>query len=864
MRRLIATIRQRTTALPAVESSMSKDVLHVVPFSRLTLFGLGDREASLSRGAQIISRALRLVESGDDFCFTLENPVHLSAYLGAHPEAAARVRELVCAGRLELGAAWTQMDHRLSAGEDLVRNLLYGKAFAREALGVDPTVAHLGDGRGTDSQFAQVAFKCGIEHVVLTGTGWQQPVLFRWLGPDGSQVVCWNANGGGRLLWEAVRGAPQARRARNAEIARQREFHEGRMPLHWGGPMVQPSEATLEELLAWAEDEAVDVRLGTPSGVIPQSQLEGRLPEVHGANPPGGPHLEPVFPETAPLNDPAVCGLSRAEQTSAMAETLAAYPYPRVALESAWLRQLESTSYRYDGAASMEGLERRRVDQQTVIAAADALVCEAERRIAERVKPRDGPEGRMPIVVFNALSWTRTDLVEVHVTFYGEAEGTDFSRYETYRLVDASGRTTPFQELAGRQTDTAEVRLVFAARQVPANGFATYYLVPGVTETQRLVGIQPPEMMAPGRMTPEFPEPSFVLEDVEDRVSDGFGGVRIGRRFRTAFFDLEVDEITGRVRVSDRNAGVVLVDGIHLIGVEEALTGRSALTGRRFEMAVERVDLEESGEVRATLLVAGKLLSSPCEIRYRVYGELDRMDVDLRLQWRDRNPVRVQMVFPVAAGTIRHGTPHGHRKLREAVREGDSLEAQRICQGWVAVDGPDRGFVIASDRKAFQFADGEVRGDVLHSGLDPASYSYNVIWRSFPDPLTTRYTLRGYPGDFARGNAFRDGWNLRQGLHGRVVYDLVSEKSLPDRMQFISLDGPGIVCATIKQAEDGEGLILRAYESVGNACEARLVACRNMVSLQETDLMERRVRDLDSDAIGFAPFEIKTLRVVLN
>ena len=847
-----------------VESTMSKEAIYVVPFSRLTLFGLGDKEACLSRGAEIIAQILRLVAARDDFRFLIEDLVCLYAYLEAHPESVERIRAAVSAGRLELGAGWTQMDHRLSTGEDLVRNLLYGKAFARDVLGADPTVVHLGDGSGTSSQYVQVALKCGIEHIVLTASGWNQDVLFRWRGPDGSQVVCWNATGGSQLLWEAVRGTPQTRRARNAAIAGQRERHEGRLPLHWGGLMVQPSEAALVELAEWAEAEAVDLKLGTPSDIIPQFKATEQLKEVCEQNSPAGSHLEPVYPGTAPLNDPAVCGLLRAEQMSAMAVTLFPFTYPGTDLKSAWLRQLEATSYRYDGAAAKEGLERRRSDQRAVITTAVRIVREAERMIAERVTPRDGPDGRLPIVVFNPLSWPRTDLVEVHVTFYGDVEATDFTRYEIYKLVDASGRTVPFQELAGRQTETAEVRLVFAAREVPANGYATYYLVPGVSETQRLVGIQPPEMMAPGRMTPEFPEPSFVLKDVEDRVSEAFGYVRIGRRFRTAFVDLEVNEITGRVRVSDRSTGVLLVDGIHVIGTEDALTSGSSATGRRFEMAVERVDLEESGEVRATLLVAGKLMSSPCEIRYRLYGGMDRVDVDLRLQWRDPKPVRVQMVFPVAGDSIRYGTPHGYQKLERDGTERDSLQVQRVCQGWVAVDGSDGGFVLASDRKAFQFGAGVVRGDVLHSGLDPASYSYNVIWRSFPDVVTSRYSIRGYRGDFAQGNAFQDGWNLRQRLHARVVYDSVSEKSLPDKMQFLFLDGPGIVCTTIKRAEDGEGLLVRAYETVGRSCEARLFSCRNVVSVHEADLMERRVRVLDWDAIGFAPFEIKTLRVLLN
>lgn len=843
---------------------MSKEAIYVVPYSRLTLFGLGDKEACLSRGVQIIARVLGLLEARHDFRFLIENPVHLSAFLKAHPEAADRVRGAVSAGRLELGAGWTQMDHRLSAGEDLVRNLLYGKSFVREALGADPTVVNLGDGRGTTSQYVQVASKCGVELVVLMGNGWNQDVLYRWPGPDGSQVICWDALGGGLLLWEAVRGTPKSRRAANDVMAGWRETHNGGLAMHWGGLMVQPNEETLAQLEAWAEEQDVELKLGTPSGILPQSRKMAPLREVRRQSSPGGPHPEPVFPETAPLNDPAVRGLLRAEQMSAIAETFLESEYPGKVLKAAWLRQLEATSYRFDGAAAKEGLERRRNDQQGVIDTAGRISRNAEVVIAERIIPRDGPDGRLPIVVFNPLSWPRTDLVEAHVTFYGEVEATDFSRYETYRLVDASGRPVPFQELAGRQTETAEIRLVFAAREVPANGYTTYYLIPGVTDRQPLVGIQPPEMMAPGQMAPEFPEPSFVLEDVEDRVSEAFGGVRIGRRFRTASIDLEVDEITGRVRVSDRAAGELLVDGIHLVGTEEALTGGCAVTGRRFEMAVERVDLEESGEVRATVLVAGKLLSSPCEIRYRLYGEPDRVDVDLRLQWRDAKPVRVQMVFPAAGDTIRYGTPHGQQLLEQDEHEGDSSDVRRVCQGWVAVEGSDTGFVLASDRKAFQFGPGEVRGDVLHSGLDPASYSYNVIWRSFPEDVACGYSIRGYRGDFARGNAFHDGWNLGQRLSARVVYDTVSGKSLPDRMQFISLDGPGIVCTTIKRAEDGEGLILRAYETVGRNCEARLVSCRDVVSVRETDLMERRVRDLDGETIPFAPFEIKTVRVLLN
>ena len=367
---------------------MSKEGIYVVPYSRLTLFGLGDKEACLSRGAQIIARVLRLLEARDDFRFLIENVVHLSAFLKAHPEAVRRVRGVVSEGRLELGAGWTQMDHRLSAGEDLVRNLLYGKSFVRDTLGADPTVVHLGDGRGTTSQYVQVAARCGVELVVFAGNGWNQDVLFRWPGPDGSRVICWDALGGGHLLWEAIRGTPQSRRAANDVIAGQRETHDGGLALHWGGLMVQPNEETLAQLEAWAEEQDVELKLETLSGILPQSRTMARHREVRRRNSPDGPHPEPVFPETAPLNDPAVHGLLRAEQMSAIAETFLESEYPGTVLKAAWLRQLEATSYRFDGAAAKEGLERRRSDQQGVIDAAEGISRNAEGMIAERVIPQ--------------------------------------------------------------------------------------------------------------------------------------------------------------------------------------------------------------------------------------------------------------------------------------------------------------------------------------------------------------------------------------------------------------------------------------------------------------------------------------------
>ena len=97
-----------------------------------------------------------------------------------------------------------------------------------------------------------------------------------------------------------------------------------------------------------------------------------------------------------------------------------------------------------------------------------------------------------------------------------------------------------------------------------------------------------------------------------------------------------------------------------------------------------------------------------------------------------------------------------------------------------------------------------------------------------------------------------------------MTYDVEAPRSLPDRMGAIVLDGEGVVTTALKQAEDGDGFILRAFETLGEGCEARLKTRVEILSVSEVDLMEQPVREVASQGIVFAPFEIKTLRLKLG
>jgi alpha-mannosidase len=81
-----------------------------------------------------------------------------------------------------------------------------------------------------------------------------------------------------------------------------------------------------------------------------------------------------------------------------------------------------------------------------------------------------------------------------------------------------------------------------------------------------------------------------------------------------------------------------------------------------------------------------------------------------------------------------------------------------------------------------------------------------------------------------------------------VLYQGIHKGFRPLTASFLSVDAPDIVVSVLKQAEDGNDLIVRCYETAGRgATKATL----------DLGLLHRRWTG------GFHPLEIKTLRVLL-
>lgn len=74
-----------------------------------------------------------------------------------------------------------------------------------------------------------------------------------------------------------------------------------------------------------------------------------------------------------------------------------------------------------------------------------------------------------------------------------------------------------------------------------------------------------------------------------------------------------------------------------------------------------------------------------------------------------------------------------------------------------------------------------------------------------------------------------------------------------------SFDSDGIVIETVKIAEDGGGIVVRAYECYGQNVKAQLVLGFDSADIYECDMLENKEKLARSKTFDFSPFEIKTL-----
>jgi mannosylglycerate hydrolase len=138
----------------------------------------------------LIDRLLAILQADPNYrTFLLDGQtIVLDDYLELRPERAGELKELIQAGRLQIGPWHILPDEFLVSPEATIRNLLQGERTASR-FGKRMPVGYIPDPFGHIAQMPQILLGFEIETACVQRGLADEPCEFWWQAPDGSRVL---------------------------------------------------------------------------------------------------------------------------------------------------------------------------------------------------------------------------------------------------------------------------------------------------------------------------------------------------------------------------------------------------------------------------------------------------------------------------------------------------------------------------------------------------------------------------------------------------------------------------------------------------------------------------------------------------
>ncbi len=855
---LVANLRAEEPAKAPAAEVKGKSTFWVVPHSHWEGAVFKTREEYLEMGLPNILKALRLLREQPNYRYTLDQAAYVRPFLERYPEHVAEFRKFVDEGRMQIvGGLDVMPDVNMPGGETFVRQMQYGKGYFRKALGVDVKAAWLVDTFGQHAQLPQLFKQAGFETFwFVRGVPKQEhPTEFVWEGIDGTKIPSYYLPHSYVILYPTPTDAAAFRAFANQRF--------GLLNPNAGpGDRVGVSAADVSEP---EEQQSPRVDAFNAEGTAPFVMKMGTPADFEkavGGNSATWPtfkgELNPVFQGVYSSRIDLKGWMRESERRLLTAErlgVLAAWQGAKVDPADTW-RAWEPVLFNetHDLAS---GVMTDHVYDDTVRSyefsgrLADELIDARRDALTSRIDTQ-GPG--TPVVVFNPLGWTRTDLAKVDVGF-------DRGGVAGVAVVDDAGSPVVGQVLeASRYADGGlkTAKVAFLARDLPALGYRTYHVVAG-PETP---------VSAPAAASGEV-----VLENDACRaaIDPGTGAI--------TSLKLKVDgweALAGHANVVARQQDKGdLWEPYHGLdgGSRVAMTTQEAVPTAATPTAV----LSDAAPAPGGALVAGPVvtefrLARPLDngtfaTTVRVIPGVRRVEVETRLVNHEKF-VRYRALFPttVANGKNVAEIPFG------AIERPDAIEFP--AQNWADRGDGQHGLALLNVGLPGNVANGGTMMLSLLRAHGLGAYGFGGGYEpgmscetgfQLGVERTMRYALVPHAGDWRDSRVSRDALELNQPL---LCWKVAAHPGpLPKRWGLLNVSAPDVIVSALSPAGDGLAA-LRVYEASGRPASGVAITLNAPVaSAAMGNLLDEPgpALKVDSGAIRFDlhPFEIKTILVKL-
>ena len=763
---------------------------------------------------------LKLMDEYPNYKFMSSQPQLYFFLKERYPELYEQVKKRVAEGRWEPeGGMWVEADCNLTSGESLVRQFLYGKRFFKEEFDLDNRILWLPDVFGYSGALPQIMKKCGIDYFMTTKLAWNQfdkmPYdTFRWRGIDGTEI-----------LTHLVTTLGVGQDEKDFFTTYNGMLHPDAIIGGWH--RYQQKDINNDILISYG--------YGDGGGGPTRAMLETSLRMEKGIE--GLPKVRQAFSRTFfdELNERVsgsrrlptwegelyfeyhrgtLTSMARNKRSNRKAElhmmdlellsVLAAkeVPYPAEAIDRLWHGILLNQFHDILPGSSIH--EVYEVTKREYEQMEEEIGKLRDERLAALTPAGEG------ITVFNTTGFARNDVVEL-------------GKCTAAALSDGEGHVYPVQ-----QTENGAVVYV---ESLPAKGRRTFAPAAAPAAAER-----------------------FVL---------GADGHTLETPFYAVRFD-ENGQIAGLFDKENRREVLQAGKTGNLLRVFEdkpIYYDNWDIDIYYTEKFWDVTDLKEfrwteTGPVRATLHIERAFSNSTIAQDIHFYADTRRIDFVTTVDWHEHQHL-LKVQFPINVHTDEATFEIQYGNLTRKTHTNTSWDKARFesCgQKWADLSEGHYGVSLLNDCKyGHSVKDSCVSLTLIKSGIEPNPTT---------DQETHHFTYAIYP----HAETWRAAGTVREAYFLNQPALAVAGGVPGDSFSLAFCDAPNVVVETVKQAEDGDGVIVRMYESENALTETVLHWGLPFASAESCDCLEQPDGEpvaVEDGSVRFTikPYEIKTLRI---
>lgn len=825
-----------------------KPTVYTVGHTHIDVAWMWTLDVTKDKAVRSFSTVLEYMKQYPDYIFMSSQPQLYKYVKELAPEIYEQIKERIAQGRWEAeGAMFVEADCNLSSGESFIRQIYYGKKFFREEFGKESKILWLPDVFGYSAALPQIMQKCGIRYFMTTKISWNEfnkmPYdTFEWEGMDGSKILThfipsrdFNDKGkegsaetehfttyNGMLNPSQVKGAWQrySQKELNEEVLMSFGYGDG-----GGGPteeMLQ-MQSRLQKNLPGCPNVKSDTALHFFEKLEESVKDDPYLPKWVGEL-----YLEyhrgtyTSMARNKKYNRRCEFALLNLEFLCALTKHLFADTYSQKILDDTWEIVMRNQFHDILPGSSIEEVYvQSKEEYEQVFRNIDILMEEKQNLLSDKIL---APKGSIIVLNQNAFD------TNGFITLDGETV-----KSTNYALVKDK-EFYPMQQLENGN-------YLAKVEDIPSKGFRVF----------------------------ELQKKSDLTEKLSNRRQEVTCTVN---RVETPFLIVRINEEGCITKIYDKKEHRELLPkgcfANELITYEDRPHNFDAwdinhyYTQKSWKVnQVTSMEVCENGPLRYAIKIERTYLESIIVQYLYFYPDRAGFDIRYEIDWKEKQILlRNYFPFDIHAQEATYEIQYGNVKRPTHRNTSWDFAKFEVCaHKWIDLSEDDYGVSVLNDCKY---------GCDIHDGVIGLTLLKSAI---YPNPLADKekhefmYSFAFHKGDYKKANTMEAAYLLNNPL---IVFSKKNEiGDYASNYSFVQCNSKNVMIEVIKDAYDGDGIILRLYEAFNRRTNVQLTFAEKVEMVSETDMLENEIEILNTDGerhvyFEMKPFEIKTIKVRLE